>query len=443
MTVELPDGTEAEFPDTMSEDEVKAVLRRKFPVGPQPSKAAKAAKTAGETAADFAQQFGSIGGLLMAPKAAMGALGSYLVPYTARPGATLGERFKNEMEQARRQQAEAYQRSPIAAPAGAIGSALAVPLPAPATQAAMAARAAPAALAAAGVHDTALFNAALAASRSAGQPGMGTEIAQAASSPLNLLGAAPVAAIEARNLLKGRALERMSRAEAKAGAKAAEVKGAEQASLVGKYGGLRQTENKAIREAAAMEAAGTISPQNAALLAKARQSGRFNEALNEALANDLAFLTTRVPEVQAAKQAMQEGAAGLPVAIQAETAAKLSPAEARSQLAARLKRYGPASLLGAGLGAAVGGPAGAVLGTYIGAGRHAPFIHSLRRAAQNPAVQYQTSRVVSGALGPSARLNLTPDETRALEFYMAQAIRGKGPRVQLELVPGAAEEGQD
>jgi hypothetical protein len=37
----LPDGTQAEFPDTMSEDEVKAVLRKKFPAPVDPQAGAK------------------------------------------------------------------------------------------------------------------------------------------------------------------------------------------------------------------------------------------------------------------------------------------------------------------------------------------------------------------------------------------------------------------
>jgi hypothetical protein len=229
----------------------------------------------------------------------------------------------------------------------------------------------------------------------------------------------------------------MASAEQRAAAKAAEVKGAEQASLVGKYGGLRQTENKAIREAAALEAAGTISPENAALLAKARQSGRFNEALNEALANDLQFLATRQPQVQAAKQAMQEGAAGLPAAIEAETAAKLSPKEVRSQLGARLRRYVP-PMLGSATGAVLGGPMGAAIGALAGAGTR-PAVQSWRRMLQNPAYQYQTGKALSTILGPG-QLRLPPDEAKALELAMAQAIRGKGPRLRLELAPGIGEE---
>lgn len=437
MTVELPDGTEAEFPDTMSEEEIKAVLRQKFPAPAKAPLAERAAKATGETAADFMQQYGSIGGLLTAPKAALGALGSYLVPYTAPPGATLGERFRNEMEQARRQHQESYQRSPVAAPAGALASAFSVPLPAPATQAALGARAGPAALAAAGIHDTALFNAALTASQQADRPDVAGRVGEAATSPWNLVGAAPVAAIEARNALKASAAERMSRAEARAAAKAAEVKGAEQASLVGKYGGLRQTENKAIREAAAMEAAGTISPANAALLAQARQSGRFNEALNEALANDLQFLTQRQPQVQAAKTAMEKGAVELPAAIKAETAAKLSPKEMKSQFGARMKRYLP-PMVAAGAGALLGGPAGLTIGALLGAGMR-PSVQAWRRFAQNPAYQYQTGKALSSILGPG-QVQLSPEEAKAIGFYMAQAVKGKGPRLLVEPVPVLGEE---
>lgn len=406
------------------------------PEKPKPTAKDLVRKT-GETGADFMRQYGSVGGLLMAPAAAAGALGSYLVPYTAEPGASLGQRFRNEMQNLRHQHQESYERSPVAAPAGTLASAFAVPLPAPATQAAIGARATPAALAAAGIHDTALFNALLTGSQQADRPDVASRVGEAAISPWNLLGAAPVVALEARNTLKTRSGERMSRAENKAAAKAAQVKQAEQASLTGKYGGLRQTENKAIREAAAMEAAGTLTPENAALLAQARASGRFDEALNEALANDLQFLTTRQPEVQAAKTAMQEGAAALPAAIQAETAAKLSPKEMRSQFSARLKRYLP-PLVGSGVGVLVGGPIGIGVGALAGAGMR-PSVQAWRRFGQNPAFQYQTGKALSSILGPG-QLKLTPQEARSMEFYMAQALSGKGPRLRLELAPGVGEE---
>lgn len=82
---------------------------------------------------------------------------------------------------------------------------------------------------------------------------------------------------------------------------------------------------------------------------------------------------------------------------------RLSGSEAKNQALARLKRYGPAAVGGAignaifpGLGGAVGGAAtGLVL---------RPAIHSMRRLAQNPAVQYQALRPIanSGLLGDLA-----------------------------------------
>lgn len=100
-------------------------------------------------------------------------------------------------------------------------------------------------------------------------------------------------------------------------------------------------------------------------------------------------------------QAYQDAVASESDRAAALAAERLSGSEAKGQAMARLKRYGPAAAGGAvgslifpGLGGAVGGAAaGLVL---------RPAMHSIRRLAQNPAVQYQ-------ALGPLARSGLLGD----------------------------------
>jgi hypothetical protein len=67
-------------------------------------------------------------------------------------------------------------------------------------------------------------------------------------------------------------------------------------------------------------------------------------------------------------------------------AKKLSGSEAKEQLMARVKRYGPMALGGAALGS-LGGPYGAALGGAVGLYLR-PALRSMVNLTQNPAVQY-------------------------------------------------------
>lgn len=185
--------------------------------------------------------------------------------------------------------------------------------------------------------------------------------------------------------LASKGAAKAAQADAAALAKATEAKLAEQASLVGKYGGLRQTENKAIRNLLDLEKTGELTPKNKIILALLKKEGRVAEALNEAAANDLEFLGSRTPEVSAAKAAMLEGKSALPEAIQKEAARLASPDEAKAQLYARLVRYG-LPLAGSAIGTAVGGPVGGAVGALAGAGTR-PMMHALGRMATHPSVQ--------------------------------------------------------
>lgn len=192
--------------------------------------------------------------------------------------------------------------------------------------------------------------------------------------------------------------QRAGAAAAKAGQAATEDVGSEVQSLVSKYGGLRQTENKAILNLLAREASGLLDETNQKALAALKSTGRVTEALNESATNDLAFLATRLPEVQAAKQAMQTAQAGAPQAIAERTAEMLSPAMAKQQILARALRYGPPAV-GSAVGAAIGGPAGVAVGSLAGAGTR-PMVQAVRRMVQNPAVQYQTMSAIERAAAP-------------------------------------------
>jgi hypothetical protein len=199
---------------------------------------------------------------------------------------------------------------------------------------------------------------------------------------------------------------RVASAEAKAAAKAAEEELALQASRVGSYGGLRQTENNAIRQLLAQEASGLISPQNQALLDAMKASGHFKDAINDALTNNLKFLATRTPAVQAAKDAMQVGQAALPQAIASKAEQLVSPEEAKRTLLTYAKRYW-LPLAGTAAGSAVAGPWGGLAGAMIG-GRSRPAMRAFINRVESPAWQkaiFETTKdVAEGSIEPTMRM---------------------------------------
>lgn len=120
---------------------------------------------------------------------------------------------------------------------------------------------------------------------------------------------------------------------------------------------------------------------------------------------------------EAASIAYKEAMATEPERAAAKAAEKLSSAEARSQFMARAKRYIPAAALGGITGTMLGGPPGGVVGA---AGMMAlrPMMHSARRYAQNPAVQYQALK----PLGESkilAEIAKHPEYSGLLGYYFA------------------------
>lgn len=128
-------------------------------------------------------------------------------------------------------------------------------------------------------------------------------------------------------------------AAGRAATQAGEESRAAVGSLVGKYGGLRQTENNAILSSLAAEEKGQLEPALVQRLAQLKASGRVKEAINESVANNLDFLETRIPEVAAAKKAMQDAQAALPQTI-ADRTAELSKPQFGKDLASLAKSYG-------------------------------------------------------------------------------------------------------
>lgn len=195
-------------------------------------------------------------------------------------------------------------------------------------------------------------------------------------------------------------------------------------ALEGAYGGLRQTENKAILALLGLEEKGLIDTANAAKLAAFRASGRLAQALNEAAANDLEFLGSRVGQVATKKAESQAARAALPQAIQDETDRLLSPAVAKEQILARVRRYGW-PMIGSAVGSVIGGPVGAAVGALGGAGMR-PAARAWMNMARHPSVALPLSRgMESAAVGM----------TRAAPAATSLGITLASPSARVETKP--------
>lgn len=171
------------------------------PAAETPSALARAAAGIGSLGASAAAGAASLGQILDPVVAGAGALGSYVVPHTAPEGASLRERFENEMQGLRRSREERAAANPNAFGAaailegGAVGPALAAAAPFSAG-APVGAGAIPALTRmGSGVADAALFNAASQGASNLDR-GVLSAAAEGLTSPANLIGAAPGAAGE-------------------------------------------------------------------------------------------------------------------------------------------------------------------------------------------------------------------------------------------------------
>lgn len=209
--------------------------------------------------------------------------------------------------------------------------------------------------------------------------------------------------------------------------KATEEALSELASATGKFGGLRQTENKAILALLAQEKEGVLTAANQQALDALKASGRVTQAINEAAANNLEFLGTRIPEVAAAKTEMQTLQQGLPQTIANKMDEAVSLPTAKRQVMDRVRRYWiPATggLIGLVSGDDATGKAfGAGAGLLAGRGA-SPTIQALIRMMKNPAVQTQMVKQFGGA-AQAATGDTSQTLMKALAAAMAaQTIQG-------------------
>ena len=175
------------------------------------------------------------------------------------------------------------------------------------------------------------------------------------------------------------ASKRIANIERKVAEKAAAQAASETASARSAAGSAAQNAYRQLEHLRELKALRGLAPEEA-LIAKELEK-ELSQKAAEKLIPAAALKKATAQAYREAIETESERAAKL-------TAEKLSGKEVKSQIMARLKRYGPAALGGMagnmlfpGLGGAVGGAAtGLVL---------RPAIHSMRRLAQNPAVQRQ------------------------------------------------------
>lgn len=194
-------------------------------------------------------------------------------------------------------------------------------------------------------------------------------------------------ALAAKGIGKGlsAAKGRMANLAAKVEAKAAADAAAETASARSYAGNAAQNAYKQMQVLASKAEQGALSPDEAAVWTSLQE-----EYLRKAQEKLIPAATAKEISARAFKEAIEtEEARAAKLA-----ADRLSGTEAKNQVMARVKRYGPAAIGGA-LGGAVFGGAGAVAGVPIGLYLR-PALQATMRMAKNPAVQYQMLRPIAG-----------------------------------------------
>lgn len=204
--------------------------------------------------------------------------------------------------------------------------------------------------------------------------------------------AGSVGQLTTNKLLSG-LTSKISGIEQKVADKAAKIAASETASARSAAGNAAQNAYRQLEHLRELGASGALTPQQKVLVAKLERelAEKAAEKLIPAAAlkeeTALAYKDAMSTEAQRAAQ---------------YAADKLSGNEAKQQLMARIKRYGPMALGGAALGS-LGGPYGAALGGAVGLYLR-PALRSMVNLGQNPAVQHGLLSGVRGgvsAAGPA------------------------------------------
>lgn len=213
----------------------------------------------------------------------------------------------------------------------------------------------------------------------------GIETAQGAG-----LGALGAGVAKGVGWAKGKAGEKAAALVERVKAKAAADAAAETATARSYAGNAAQNAYKQMQVLAAKAEQGALSPDEA-MVWKSLQE----EYLRKAQEKLIPAAAAKEVSAKAFKEAI-DTEADRAAMLAAE---RLSGKEAKNQVMARLKRYGPAAIGGA-IGGTMFGGAGAVAGVPIGLYLR-PALHATMRMAKNPAVQYQMLRPLAaqGLLG--------------------------------------------
>jgi len=182
------------------------------------------------------------------------------------------------------------------------------------------------------------------------------------------------------------ASNKMAGLELKVAEKAAKDAASQTASARSLAGREAQNAYRQIENLRDLKAAGLLSPEKRAIYDK------LSKELAEKSADNLASAAASKESAAAAFVKAIDDEPAIAAKLAAE---RLSGGEAKNQILARLKRYGPGAAVGAIGGALFGGP-GAIAGVPIGLYLR-PAFHSIARMAKNPAVQYHMLRPFANA----------------------------------------------
>jgi len=386
QVIEIPGQGEVEFPDEMSDADISAAIRKITGPPMAASHTAPVAPPKSEIAAR-----GGLQGLSMGwGDEGAGAIAATL-PFTdpeAAKGETWGERYRNARDFYRAKNRQAEAAGPVLYNTAQVGGAV---LPAVLSAGTSTAAAPAAAKGGAALLKTVLPQAARAAGQGALQ---GAGYAEGDSKNLagdTALGAALGLGGYGAGKVLGKTLSYVARkgaekaglATARAGAKASELAAEPVVSARGAYGNAVQQGSRYIENLMRLEE--SMTPEQKALYEGLKSSGVVPDLQKQIAQSTLERLPAQAETIAAKKAALEALQKAAEQDAAAKTAALLSPAEMKSQLAARAWRYGPPAV-GSLIGSAVGGPMGTAIGALAGAGTR-PMVQSLRRMANTPAVQ--------------------------------------------------------
>ena len=203
------------------------------------------------------------------------------------------------------------------------------------------------------------------------------------------------------------------------------------ASARGTFGAERANQVRSMEYLVNAEKLGELTPEMTEQIRALRGTPEWTEATQNVARNYLEKFQGEGGRVAAAKKALEEANALDEGALKQQI---MSPAEAKAQVMARVKRY-VAPGVGTAVGTFIGGPLGGAVGALAGAGTR-PMNQALLRMAKHPAVASRIAGALQTIAGNPEATALTP-QTAAL---ITALRRSPSAAPWLEFAPAAAEE---